>query len=167
VLNLLREHGYRNLTGVDPAPAMITAARARVPSVRFELMGHPPRVGVAGESTDAVLLFTVLTCVPSDDGQRAIVCEIQRILRPGGVLYISDLWLQTDDRNQRRYVRDAPTGSAFGVFELPEGVTLRHHSPEWLSTLTAWCEPLALDDIDVQTMNGHPARGFQFFGKKP
>jgi hypothetical protein len=53
-----------------------------------------------------------------------------------------------------------------GVFDLPEGVTLRHHTAEWIGRLTSRYERLALDDIDVQTMNGHNARGFQYFGRK-
>jgi hypothetical protein len=52
------------------------------------------------------------------------------------------------------------------VFDLPEGVTVRHHDPRWLEALTQDFDTLALDQIDVQTMNGHPARGFQWFGLK-
>lgn len=43
---------------------------------------------LSSTSVDAVLLFTVLTCVPTDDGQQAIVREAGRVLRPGGLLYI-------------------------------------------------------------------------------
>jgi hypothetical protein len=33
--------------------------------------------------------------------------------------------------------------------------------------LTRGYESLALDDIEVQTMNGHQANGFQWFALKP
>jgi SAM-dependent methyltransferase len=111
-------------------------------------------------------LFTVLTCVPTNQGQRAIVEEVGRVLRPGGLFYISDLWLQTDERNRERYVRDEPKYRTYGVFDLPEGVTVRHHDPSWIETLTRDFETVALDHIIVQTMNGHPAQGFQWFGLK-
>jgi hypothetical protein len=116
---------------------------------------------------DAVLLFTVLTCVPTDEGQQAIVREVSRVLRPGGLLYISDLWLQPDARNIQRYVRDEPKYGLYGVFDLPEGVTVRHHDRRWIDVLTQTYEPAGLDDVQVQTMNGHPANGFQWFGLKP
>jgi hypothetical protein len=53
------------------------------------------------------------------------------------------------------------------VFDLPEGVTVRHHDPRWIDELTRDFARLALDQIEVVTMNGNPARGFQLFGRKP
>jgi len=164
-LGLLSECGYRNLIGYDPAPGMIAVARERFPAISFEELTsrHLP---LADASVDATLLFSVLTCVPTDLGQRAIVEEVGRVLRPGGLFYISDLWLQTDERNLERYIRDEPKYGAYGVFDLPEGVTVRHHDPRWIDTLTRDFDTLALDQIDVVTMNGHPAKGFQWFGLK-
>ena len=52
------------------------------------------------------------------------------------------------------------------MFALPEGVTVRHHDRRWIEELTLDFDELALDDIDVQTMNGNPAKGFQWFGLK-
>jgi SAM-dependent methyltransferase len=54
-------------------------------------------------SFDAVVLFTVLTCIPFDEDQIALLAEIRRTLRPGGLLYISDLLLNSDERNIERY----------------------------------------------------------------
>src|SRR5207237_1548325 len=98
-----------------------------------------------------------LTAVPTNEGQRAILAEITRTLRPGGILYISDMWLQTDARNVERYNRDEKKYGIYGVFDLREGVTVRHHQQEWIEELTEPYEVLQLDEIQVQTMNGHPA----------
>jgi hypothetical protein len=95
-----------------------------------------------------------------------MIQEADRVLRPGGLLYISDLWLQTDERNIERYVRDQEKYGTYGVFDLPEGVTVRHHDPVWIEELTSGFEPVALNNINIQTMNGHPAKGFQWFGLK-
>jgi len=164
VLGLLSERGYHNLIGVDPAPAMIARAREYFPAITFEEFNSPPQLPFEDASLDAALLFSVLTCVPTDRGQRAIVAEADRVLRPGGLCYISDLWLQTDERNQERYSRGQSKYGTYGMFDLPEGVTLRHHAPEWLATLTSDFDTRALDHIDVQTMNGNPAKAFQWFG---
>ena len=166
VLGLLHRSGYRNLLGVDQAPMMIATARERFPEITFERLAFSPRLDLPDASVDATLLFAVLTCVPTDAGQRAIVDEIERVLRPGGLLYISDLWIQVDERNVQRYVRDEPKYGTYGVFDLPEGVTLRHHNRTWIEELTQDFETVTVDDIDVPTMNGHLAHGFQWFGLK-
>ena len=166
VLGLLFERGYHNLMGFDLAPAMIAMARERFPEIAFDEINAPPHLPLADGSVDATLLFSVLTCVPTDLGQRAIVEEVGRVLRPGGLFYISDLWLQTDERNRERYIRDQPKYGTYGIFDLPEGVTVRHHDPQWIATLTRDFEAVGLDDINVVTMNGNPAKGFQWFGLK-
>lgn len=155
--------GYRNLIGFDFSPAMIAAARARFSEIAFyELQSST--IPLPDSSVDGTLLFSVLTCVPTDDGQRAIVSELRRVLRPGGLLYISDLWLQHDERNLSRYARDEAKYGTYGVFDLPEGVTVRHHDPKWIESLTSDFETVALDHIEVVTMNGNPAKAFQWFG---
>lgn len=146
---------------------MVASARERLSRITCEQLVSPPHLDLADASVDAVLLFTVLTCVPTDEGQRAVLGELRRVLRPGGLLYISDLWLQTDARNVQRYVCHHSKYGRYGVFDLPEGVTVRHHDRRWVKVLTADYQTVALDEIMVQTMNGHPARGFQWFGRKP
>ena len=165
-LGVLQSQGFSNLIGVDPAPAMIAAARQQFPTIDFQELEDSPYLPLPDASIDAALLFSVLTCVPSDDGQLAILRETGRVLRSGGLLYISDLWLQTDPRNVQRYQRDKTKYGLYGVFDLPEGVTVRHHDRHWIERLTQDYELLKLDEIEVTTMNGHPARGFQWFGRK-
>lgn len=165
-LGELSKAGYRNLIGFDFSPAMIAAARARFPEITFDET-QSSNIPLPDASVAGALLFSVLTCVPTDDGQRAIVRELRRVLRPGGLLCISDLWLQKDERNLARYARDEPKYGTYGVFDLPEGVTVRHHEPKWIETLTRDFETVALDDIEVVTMNGNRAKAFQWFGLKP
>ena len=88
------------------------------------------------------------------------------MLRPGGLLYISDFWLQTDERNVERYRRYQAKYGVYGVFELPEGVVLRHQERGWLEQLTADFTVVGVDEIEVDTMNGHRAEAFQWLGRK-
>jgi SAM-dependent methyltransferase len=166
VLGSLRDHGYRNLFSVDPSSAMVAAARSEVPEVAIDLMVNPPHVPRPDASFDAVLIVSVLTCVPTNEGQEAMLCEAHRLLRTGGLLWISDFWLQTDARNQARYELGAEKHGTYGVFDLPEGVTLRHHDPAWIEHLTRPFTTVTLDNVDVTTMNGHHARGFRWLGTK-
>lgn len=156
---------YRDLIGLDFSPAMIAAARERFPEIEFQEL-QSSTIPLPDASVDGALLFSVLTCVPTDDGQRAIVAELHRVLNPGGLLYISDLGLQQDERNLSRYARDEAKYGTYGVFDLPEGVTVRHHDPNWIQALTSAFYPVALDEIEVVTMNGNPAKAFQWFGLK-
>ena len=165
-LGELFDEGYDNLIGLDFSPAMIAAARERFPEIQFEEV-HSLTVPLPDASVDGVLLFSVLTCIPTDEGQRTLLRELRRVLNRGGLLYISDLWLQTDGRNLSRYDRDEEKYGVYGVFDLPEGVTVRHHDPTWIETLTSDFEMVALDDVEVVTMNGNPAKAFQWFGLKP
>lgn len=166
-LGILQSHGYCDLMGFDPAPAMIAAAREGYPALSFEVMEDSPHLDLPSSSIDAVLLFTVLTSVPTNEGQRAIIDEIIRVLHPGGLLYISDMFLQTDARNVERYIRDEKKYGVYGVFDLKEGVTVRHHDRQWIEILTSAFDGIALDEIQVLTMNGHPATAFQWFGRTP
>ena len=165
-LGLLHSRGFSNLIGVDPASAMISAARQNFPAIDFDALDDYRRVRLTDGSIDAVLLFAVLTAVPTNNGQRAIISEITRLLRPNGILYISDMFLQTDSRNVERYIEGEKKHGIYGVFDLCEGVTVRHHDRNWIETLTEDFEVLSLEEITVHTMNGNPAAAFQWFGRK-
>ena len=56
-------------------------------------------------------------------------------LRPGVLLCISDLLLQTDKRNLARYQQHADRFGNYGVLETVDGAVCRHHSIEWLHEL--------------------------------
>ena len=163
ILGELFNEGYEHLIGLDFSPAMIASAREQYPEIQFEEV-QSLTIPLPDASVEGVLLFSVLTCIPTNEGQRALLREVHRVLTRGGLLYISDLWLQTDERNLTRYARDEQKYGVYGVFDLPEGVTVRHHDPKWLETLTSDFEMVALDDVEVVTMNGNPAKAFQWFG---
>jgi SAM-dependent methyltransferase len=166
-LETLHAAGYAHLTGVDIAPAMIDLAQRRVPSASLHRVDAGGRLPFADHTFSAALLVSVLTCVPTDQGQRALIADIARVLRPGGVVFVSDLWLQTDRRNVERYERDCDRFGVYGCFSLPEGVVVRHHDREWIASLLERFEQLTLDDLTVTTMNGNRASGFQYFGRAP
>jgi SAM-dependent methyltransferase len=165
-VHALIEAGYTSVLGVDPAIRMIAAANVRVPGGAFEHLANPPHVPRPAGSFDAALLTAVLTCVPPDEDQCAILDELTRLLGPRGLLHIADFWLQSDARNLERYARARPEGAPHGTFTLPEGVTVRHHSRKHIASLTQAYQQLALDETVVRTMNGHEARGFHWYGRK-
>jgi hypothetical protein len=52
------------------------------------------------------------------------------------------------------------------VFELPEGVVVRHHRKEWIEELTQAFQQLEYEAFTVTTMNGNPSSAFQYLGRK-
>lgn len=164
VTDLLCEQGYTAI-GVDLAAAMVEKAQMLHPHLSFQKI-TPPHVPFSDGALDAAVLFAVLTCIAEDDGQRAVVNELHRVVRPGGLLYVSDYWIQMDDSSRKRYEQGMEKYRTYGVFELSDGVAVRHHSREWIAELLQQWETVAMKDIEVTTMNGHKRLGFQWLGRK-
>jgi SAM-dependent methyltransferase len=164
ICQILTDEGFSQVTGIDSSSEMIRRGRELYPRLSLEEL---PRSGLAypEHSFDAVLLIAVLTCIPTNTGQQGLLDHLKRILRPGGLLYLCDYVLQEDGRNQERYERDEKEFGTYGVFRLPEGTVVRHHSAEWIQTLTAGFETLDLAYPEVVTMNGNRARAFQYLGR--
>ncbi|MFE2417090.1 class I SAM-dependent methyltransferase [Streptomyces hokutonensis] len=166
-LDELEQHGFRNLTGADISPAMIERAQLLHPAVHFTTLDAPPSLPSPDADFDVVLLFAVLTCVPGDEAQRRLIAELHRVLEPGGVLYVSDLLLQDDERNRSRYDDYAGRGDvSYGVFRTGDGAVCRHHSREWLTALLADFEGIGTRTVTVSTMNGHESKGIQILARK-
>jgi SAM-dependent methyltransferase len=155
VTSLLHEHGFSRAEGVDFAP------------IRFTVLTDPPTLPWADDRFDAVTLFAVLTCIPADSDQRRLVGELRRVLRSAGVLYVSDLCLQDDERNRSRYERFAAEYGTHGVFETDDGVVCRHHTRAWLNELLADFLVIADREVPVTTMNGYPGKATQMLVRKP
>jgi SAM-dependent methyltransferase len=160
-------HGasYANLLGLDASVRMIARASRENPHLEFRqstglVMGEP-----AG-SVDAIILFAVLTCIPDDDDQVRLLAECQRVLRPGGLLYVSDLYLNSDARNVARYDRFENQFGVRGVFQLEDGGIMRHHDEHWIRDLFAAFELMNHEEFNVRTMNNNCSRAFQYFGRK-
>jgi SAM-dependent methyltransferase len=163
----LERHGFSNLTGADISLAMIERAQHLHPTLHFTTLDTPHARTFSHAEFDAVLLFAVLTCIPVDEAQHRLIADLNRILKPGGILYISDLLLQDDERNRRRYNRYTTLHGSYGVFETDDGAVCRHHSREWLTTLLTGFETISTRTITVPTMNGHESTGIQILVRKP
>jgi SAM-dependent methyltransferase len=157
--------GYRDIIGVDFSQGMLARCRREVPNSKL-ICNDGRSIPLKSESCDLVLLFAVLTCIPDSDEQRLQIAEAKRVLRLGGLIYLSDLLVNNDARNLERYEKHLQAYKCYGVFELPEGVVVRHHTEEWIAELFSPFERLAQETFTVTTMNGHPSAAFQFLGRK-
>ncbi len=160
----LARRGYRRVVGVDASPEMIRRGRALHPGADLRTVGGGVLPFWEG-AFDAALVFSVLTCLPSDADLAGLLEEVARVLAPGGIVVVSDLVLQDGAEHGERYDDGEQRFGVRGVFELPEGVVLRHFPEADLTRLLAPFEPVRRTSFDAQTMNGHSARAFQFVGR--
>lgn len=160
----LSRAGFANIAGLDFSERMLARCRLEVPGAKL-VQNDGQTLPLKTNSIDAILLFTVLTCVPDNNSQRTLMAEAQRVLRPGGLLYLSDLLVNTDRRNRERYEQQAPAYGCYGVFELPEGVVVRHHTREWIEEITRPFRQLEFETFTATTMNGNSSSAFQYLGR--
>jgi ubiquinone/menaquinone biosynthesis C-methylase UbiE len=79
-------HGLR-ASGIEPAPAMLAAAKRGIPDARIE-DGVATRLPFADSEFDAVIMIEVLRYLDRSDIELAL-SEARRVLRPGGKLLVT------------------------------------------------------------------------------
>jgi SAM-dependent methyltransferase len=163
IVSDLSAEGYGNVVGIDISGGMIERGRRLHPEriSAFSKVRHP----VPSGAFDMVLLFAVLTCVPTDGGQRALVSGSsaccgraasvrQRLSPPGG-------------RKEPGAVRGGsrrgtePAGSS-SCRRGPWSATTR---PNGSGAVFAF-RGVRFRTLDAATMNGNPAKIFQYLGRK-
>ena len=164
-LNELAKLGYAKLVGFDFSQGMIERGRREFPSLDLRVKTDDA-IELPDESADAVILFAVLTCIASDGDHEKLVSDIYRVLKPGGILYVNDFILNTDERNLKRYEQYKEKYGCYGVFELPEGAVVRHHSEEHIRMLLKDFSQKEYERLTFTTMNGNKSNGFYFIGSK-
>lgn len=164
-LNELYGLGYRNLIGIDFSEMMIKRGKEQFPYIDFRVK-KGEKIDMPDNSVDAVILFGVLTCIINDNEQNVLISEIHRVLKENGIIYINDFLLNNDNRNLERYNKFENKYGQYGVFELPEGAVLRHHSKDRINELLKIFNVVKYEDLIFTTMNGNKSNGFYYIGKK-
>ena len=164
-LNELSALGYTNLAGFDFSPEMIRRGTRQFPDLDLRVK-EGDAIALEDDSVDAVILFAVLTCIVKNEEQRELVSEIRRVLKPGGVIYVNDFLLNSDERNLTRYAKYQEKLGVYGAFELEEGAAVRHHVENWIRELLGGFTCLEYEHLTFTTMNGHTSNGFYFIGEK-
>ncbi|MCE9638009.1 MAG: class I SAM-dependent methyltransferase [Planctomycetes bacterium] len=164
----LADTGWKGAVGVDVAPGMIEEGRRLRPDIDLRI-GDGRTLPFADASFGAATLFAVLTTIPHDADQAALVAEVRRVLAPGGAVYVSDLLLNDDARNLARYAAaqqsSVPPGP-YGTFRLDDGLVCRHHDVAWVRSLLGAFDEIEWVPFTAATMNGHTSRAFQVLARR-
>lgn len=160
----LREAGFEGVTGYDTSEKM--TARGRREGLPLVHISSPETLPMPDGTLDCILLVAVLTCIPENSGQEKLISILERKLKPGGLFYVMDFPIQQDPMRAARYDPAYRGTSQFGIFRLPEGVTLRHHEKTWLAELFRGFTRLDESEFPVASMNQNPAYAFRWVVRK-
>jgi len=80
--------GATSIHGTDANERAVAWCRANLPFARFESNGLAPPLPYANESFDLVYALSVFTHLP-EDLQLTWISELERLLRPGGLLLLT------------------------------------------------------------------------------
>ena len=161
----MKAAGFSKVIGVDISAKMVKGGRGSDPSLDL-LVFDGNRLPFADKTFSACLFLAVLNCIPEESSQKQAISEILRVLKPGGILYLSDYPIQEDSRNQKRYLQCSDEFASFGVFRVDGGAVFRHHAMPWIYSLLSGFDLLKESHAEVKTMNGNPARIFQILARK-
>ncbi len=164
IVNELLLAGFTNTNGYDTSSQLVK--RGVADKLPLHYNDSPHNLPIENNRVDCMLLFAVLTCIPSNSGQIELILLLHSKLKPGGILYISDYYLQDNEISKSRYTYFNNDPENFGVFTLPEGAVFRHHTNQWIELLMKNFEIMEEQLIEVKTMNGNSAKAFQLIARK-
>lgn len=165
ILNELYNRGFENLNGIDYSQGMINRGLKEHPYLNL-IKTDGDKIPFQDNEFDAVILVAVLTSNIKNEEQESLISEISRVLKDGGILYLTDFLINQDKRNLERYQKYKDKYGIYGIFELPEGAVLRHHIEEHILKLTKNFKKIVFEKTVFDTMNGHKSNGFYYIGKK-
>ncbi len=164
-LNELYNNGFSNLTGLDYSQSMIDRGLKLYPHLNL-IINNADDIPSPDNAFDSVILIGVLTSNVETKTQENLISEISRVLKNNGIFYLADFLINMDKRNLKRYQKYENKYGIYGVFELPEGVVLRHHTENHILKLTKDFTNLVFEKTVYKTMNAHKSNGFFYMGKK-
>ncbi len=117
VARLALERGARETVGVDVSEAMLKAAAASLPAASVRWVRADGRtLPFKAASFDVVICALMMGHV---DDLEAALSEIARVLRPGGLLLLSDFHPYATLRGWQRAFTDAESGRCFAIENHP------------------------------------------------
>lgn len=165
LVDLLHLNGFEQVLGFDISVELIH--RGRNNGIKnLHPIDSVKSLPIADQTIDCFIVFAVFTCIPDNASQLELIETIYRKLKPGGIIYVSDYYIQENsvEVSQYNYLHNDETN--FGVFTLPDDMMFRHHTKHWINQLFHRFTIIHETKVEVQTMNGNRAEAFQIIAKK-
>ena len=166
MMRLLKAAGYENLVGFDFAPNMIARGLSENPDLDLKVLDEVGVISCEEASVDAVVMSTVLCCMTEDRELVALMGEIERVLKSGGVLYLTDFLICEHPRYRERYAVGLERFGMQGIYTTNEDLTVRHFTAKAIIDLLDSFDIQWFEQFDFKTMNQNPARTFHCIARK-
>ena len=115
IVNQLLNLNFKNIKGFDTSLELIRRGKSFSHLPIYQI-NSPIELPINDNSIDKLILFAVLTCIPSNKGQEELIDLLYSKLKPGGILYLSDYYLQNNSTEMDRYEYLNDNKENFGVF---------------------------------------------------
>ncbi len=85
----ISELGYSKIIGIDSSQEMINRGLSDYPKLDLR---HLPTEALpfANDEFDAIVLCAVLTCIPNQNARNNVLSELNRVLKPQGIIYLAE-----------------------------------------------------------------------------
>lgn len=166
LMQVVKEHGYQNATGFDFSKNMIERGKKTYPHLDLHLLKESGVIPRPDESVDAVIMLTVLCCMADAAEQAKVLNDIWRVLKKGGIIYLSDFLICDDERYRDKYAEGLRTFGQWGVYTTSESLVVRHMTSQSVFELLRKFDIQWFEQYDFKTMNHNPARTFHCIGRK-
>ena len=152
--------GFKKSIGFDTSVELIKRGRDEGCENIF-VIDSVDQLPIEDDSVDCILLFAVLTCIPQNSEQQKLIKTLVSKLKTGGILWVSDYYIQTHLQEVREYTCFNEDDQNDGVFTMPDGGVFRHHTHEWIQALFKDLKITRAYNLEVNTLNGNKANAFQ------
>lgn len=166
LMQILKNHGYYNLTGFDFALNMIERGKRINSNLDLHLLQKSGVIPCEDESIDAVVMSTVLCCMIDSAEQAKLIEEIWRVLNAKGIIYISDFLVCDDVRYREKYAAGFKKFGKWGIYTTTENLVVCHMTLQSVFDLLKNFDIQWFEQFDFKTMNNNPARTFHCIGVK-
>lgn len=145
---ILSSLGYNKILGVDTSTEMIRRGNLIHPHLTLSKT-QGATMQCPDESFGAIVLCAVLTCIPEHQAMKDVLSEIERVLKPGGILHM----VEFSNETSKTFVSNL-------------GITMHHQEPSELRSLVSAFTELKFEVIQTKTMGGNTAKAVSYFGQK-
>lgn len=145
---ILNSMGYNNILGVDSSLEMIRRGNLIYPHLTLT-QTQGSTLQYPDGNFGAIVLCAVLTCIPEHQAMKDVLSEIERVLKPGGIIHMVEF-----------------SNKASNTFVSSIGITMHHQRPSELRSLVSAFTELKFEVIQTKTMGGNTAKAVNYFGQK-